>query len=251
MWDNGSGEATRTILSECRDERIVHREFSGENAGQGTPFRWFLQQAKADVVGKVDDDILLPKDWLERIAPVARGHEKAGALGCWIFPIEDWKKLERCPNYVELGGAKMLRWLTVQGHSFLVRRELCKRYVPSQFPSYGLPLDQRQMTLDGYYCGHPLPPVFAHNMDDPRSEQLEYADRNDPNAALTWRSWKFSRDEYAAWIEHDAVQRQLVPYRLELRISNINQTAQRSLRQRIELVVLRALRKRLLGASAR
>lgn len=251
MWDNGSGEATRTILSECRDERIVKKEFSSENAGQGTPFRWFLQRAEADLVGKVDDDILVPKDWLERIAPVARGHEKAGALACWIFPIEDWKKLDRCPNYVALGRAKILRWPTVQGHTFLVRRELCSKYVPPQDAAYGLPLNQLQMTLDGYYSGYPLPPVFAHNMDDPRSPHLAYKDQNDPNAALTWRYWKFSRDEYAAWIARDAVARQFIDYRVELRMSDINRTAKRSLRQRMELAVLRALRKRQLRAADR
>lgn len=232
IWDNGSGEATKTILSEARDERIAVKQFSPENAGQGKAFAWFLEQSKGELLGKIDDDILLPPDWISRIEPVILQNEKAGMLGCWIFTPEDWKDLKDSPNYVMLGKQRILRWPGIQGHSFLVRSSLVRKYVHAR--GYGLPVDQAGMTADGFYCGYPLPLLYGHNMDDPRSEHLAYSDLTDSNAALTWRARGFTRKEYAEWIAADAFRRQVVPFELEQRLVVLNQKPKRTLLERIQ-----------------
>ncbi|MEQ9022138.1 MAG: glycosyltransferase, partial [Pseudomonadales bacterium] len=91
-WDNASQDGTADLIASINDPRVVKRHFNKENVNQYEPCIWFFETATSDVIGKVDDDILLPAGWTERIAPMIRQEPKFGMLGCWIFMPEDWNE---------------------------------------------------------------------------------------------------------------------------------------------------------------
>lgn len=207
-WDNGSEDGAANLIASLDDPRVVKRRFSKTNENQRAPTLWFLENAKSDVAGKIDDDILLPNDWIERIAPLVRSEPRFGMLACWIFMPEDWDEEIARPKIIEVGGTRVFANLRVAGQSFLARTEVLRRHVASERNySYGLPIDQASMRLSGLINGYPLPILFAHNMDDPRSPHclMNQPGGMGEQAALTARKRGFATPEaYAAWIAADA-----------------------------------------------
>lgn len=221
-WDNHSTDGTAELLQSIDDPRIVERHFHPENVNQCEPCLWFFENAKSDVVGKVDDDVLLPAGWIDQIAPLIRQDERFGMLGCWIFMESDWHEDIATTNIINIQGTPIFRSTMLAGHSFLARREYLQRYCIANSPHYshGLPVDRIKMSLDGLISGHPLPLLFAHNMDDPRSPlnlETKPGMAFQSSSALTARKLGFKNiEDYAAWIEADAYFRQKVSFRKQL-----------------------------------
>ena len=218
-WDNGSQDGTQDIIASLDDPRIVAKRMEPENVGQAPACYWFFDEAKSDVIGKVDDDILLPAGWTARLEPMLRKHPEFGMLGGWVFLPEEWNEQKAEQNIVQVGDFRVLQRLTVQGHSFLCRKSYLQKYV-TRDRSHGLPIDRRQMSIDGLISGFPVPPIFLHNMDDPRSEHYAYKDEIaiDGQAALTARVRGFQcHEDYAAWIAEDARQTLEVPFEERLK----------------------------------
>ena len=207
-WDNGSKDGTADLIASLDDPRVVKRHFSKENLNHRVPSLWFLERAESDVVGKIDDDILLPDGWIERIAPMVRSEPRFGMLGCWIYMPEDWDETIAEHKIIEVGGERIFRNAWIAGQSFLARRETLREHViPAELYSYGLPIDQHLMNTNGLIIGYPLPLLFGHNMDDPRSPHCLM---NRPGgmgeaAALTARRRGFkTAAAYEEWIAADA-----------------------------------------------
>jgi glycosyltransferase involved in cell wall biosynthesis len=206
-WDNASSDGTADVIRSLDDPRVVRKHFSQENAMQRTPSLWLLEEAQGDVVGKIDDDILLPDGWIERIAPMVRAEPKFGMLACWIFMPEDWDEAAASRKVVGVGGNRVFHNMWVAGQSFLARKAHLTRYVSPPDSGYGFPIDQVQMTADGLINGFPLPVLFAHNMDDPRSPHclMNHPGGMGEQAALTARMRGFATPQsYAEWIAEDA-----------------------------------------------
>jgi glycosyltransferase involved in cell wall biosynthesis len=207
-WDNDSKDGTADLIASIKDPRVVARHFSKENVKQREPTLWFLDVAKGDVGGKIDDDILLPDGWIERIAPLVRSEPRFGMLGCWIYMPEDWDEAVAAPKIIEVGGQRVFRNSWIAGQSFLARLDLIRGYViPDNSYSSGFPIRQFHMTRDGYINGYPLPMMFAHNMDDPRSPDclMNRPGGMGEHAALTARNRGFKTpEEYGEWIAADA-----------------------------------------------
>lgn len=217
-WDNGSQDGTADIIQSIDDPRLVKRHLNPENVGQQTPCFWFFEHAQSDVIGKIDDDILLPSGWTSRIAPIIRKDPQFGMLGCWIFMPEDWHEDIAQQNIIEQSGERIFRCVAIQGQSFLARKEYMVRY--SENVSYGLPVKRIQMSLDGLISGYPVPLLYGHNMDDPRSPhnfKTKSGNLGD-QSALTARSIGFkSAESYAHWIAEDARTRQTIPFNTQLK----------------------------------
>ncbi|PCJ30688.1 MAG: hypothetical protein COA90_08545 [Gammaproteobacteria bacterium] len=207
-WDNNSQDGVADIISSLNDPRIVEKKFSTENVKQRIPTLWFFEQAKSDLVGKIDDDILLPEGWISTIAPIVRDNSNVGMLGCWIYMEEDWNESIAEHKVLNLEGERIFQNMWIAGQSFLARKETLLRYIlPESDGCYGFPIDQYNMTQDGLINGYPLPIIFAHNMDDPRSKY--YINKNNgelgEHAALTARARGFVNvNAYAEWIAEDA-----------------------------------------------
>ncbi len=238
-WDNGSEDGTQDIIANLDDPRVVERHMSRENVGQAPACFWFFERAQSDLIGKIDDDILLPEGWITQIAPMLRRHPEFGLLAGWVFQKEEWDEEAAAHNIVSVGEYRVLRRMGVQGHSFLGRREYVTKYAVKP-KGHGLPVDQTQMSLDGLINGYPLPIIFLHNMDDPRSPYFAYADAEGitGQAPLTARKHGFKDyDEYAAWIAADA--KNTLEYPFELRLKKARIRREKSLKGIVKRKLLR------------
>ncbi|MGB3534778.1 MAG: glycosyltransferase [Microcoleaceae cyanobacterium] len=235
-WDNASVDGTADIIASIDDERVVKRHFSKENVNQFEPCMWFFETAESDVIGKIDDDVLLPEGWTEQFASLIRQDSQFGMLGCWIFMPEDWNINLAAHNIVEISGHKVFQCTMIAGHSFLARKEYLRHY--SGWMPAGIPLDRVGMSIDGLVSGYPLPLMYAHNMDDPRSplNMTMQSGEVKSDAGITCRRLGFdSPEDFANWIAKDALLRQKIPLDKQLTWHKItrDQTRVGRLRQKI------------------
>lgn len=240
-WDNGSKDGTADIIRDLCDIRVKEKHFHPENVGQTQPCQWFFEKATSDVIGKVDDDILLPTGWINRIAPMIRKEPKFGMLGCWIFMPEDWNESLAQKNIIEISDELIFRTTSIAGQSFLARKEYLIRY--QKLDSPGLPVNRLQMCFDGLIHGYPIPLLYAHNMDDPRSSMntKTQGDSLQEHSAFTARRIGFqSPKDYTKWIMEDAYKYQ--KYTFEHQLWWLKLQADRSLMGKIKYKLLSPFR---------
>lgn len=213
-WDNASVDGSADIIASIDDTRVVARHFSRQNQRQRVPCLWFFEQARGDLVGKLDDDVLLPDDWIDRIAPLLRGSPRFGMLSCWVYMPEDWDESLAAHKIIEMEGVRIFRNMWVGGCAFLTRREHLVRYTQPLRTDNALPIDQYAMTRDGLINGFPLPLLMAHHMDDPRSPHCLMngpGGINDRSSVTARRLGFTSPEAYGSWIAADARQILLDP----------------------------------------
>src|SRR5437016_12509687 len=68
LWDNASTDGTSEYLKTVKDPRIKEIIFSRENVPQTTAVRHVWESSKADLVGKLDNDCLIPRGWLRTLS---------------------------------------------------------------------------------------------------------------------------------------------------------------------------------------
>ena len=91
-WDNGSKDGVADILADIKDERIAEKHFCPVNVMQGYPTEWFLEKSQSSIIGKIDDDTLVPHNWIDIIGPAIHKHSKLGMVGCWTFWPDDFER---------------------------------------------------------------------------------------------------------------------------------------------------------------
>lgn len=206
-WDNASVDGVADIIASLNDPRIAKKNFSKENVKQRAPTLWFFDNAENDVVGKIDDDILLPHGWIDVIAPLIRDNNQFGRLGCWNFMEYDWDEELAAHKILNINGTKILQNMWIGGASFLAKLDHLTPFILPEKMGYGFPIDQYLMTKSGLINGFPLPILFAHHMDDPRSEHCLMTKNGEigPSDSVTARYFGFKDPfEYGQWIAKDA-----------------------------------------------
>lgn len=70
IWDNNSEDGTAQYLLTVEDPKIKYLCFHHINAGIRVPMNWFIDHTKEyEVVAKVDNDTIIPKDFCARMLP--------------------------------------------------------------------------------------------------------------------------------------------------------------------------------------
>jgi len=207
-WDNASTDGAADVVASCDDPRIVERHISKENVMQAIPTEWFLEKSQADIIGKVDDDTLVPHGWIDCIAPALCEHERLGMVGCLTFWPDDFERNRRSAErkVVRVGQHQVLRDVAIGGTGFLMRRELALKYRSNETSGRAFPVSRAQMTFDGYISGWHYPLLWAEHMDDPRSTHclMHVHGTQGSGAALTARTrGAGSTEEYLHWIVSD------------------------------------------------
>jgi len=214
-WDNASTQQTRDFVEAHKDGRFVAQHMSPSNETQRRVTEWFLTQSRAEVIGKVDDDILLPNGWCRTLSNALRCSARFGMLGCWIFAGEDWRPELASKRFQTFDGITLLRNLAVQGQSCVGRREVLERFFCVH--KAGFPINQSKMSMSGLVNGFPVPLVMGHNMDDPRSPLCRFDEQTQRPLGLTARTRKMhDPSSYGDWIHRDAIRRQRRSFATEL-----------------------------------
>jgi GT2 family glycosyltransferase len=209
VWDNNSGAEMRKLLEEYethpRIEKIIFNENNDRLRG---PTNWFWQNSTdADLLGKVDDDCLMPPGWCETLTQAHDDIPTAGALACWHFPEEDVvpdiaeRKVQR------FGGHRIMRNCWVQGSGYLIKRSMVAEMGGladgESFQTYCT-----RAAAAGRIHGWYYPFIYLEHMDDPRAPHTEMKTEEDfhrlgPLSAKTFRvgsreDW-VKRLKYSAW----------------------------------------------------
>ena len=95
IWDNGSTDGTQEYLKTFSNHpKVKCINFCKNNKGISPVTNWFWEQAECDIVGKIDNDILLCDNWLEKLLPYMtmklKNSYKIGAIG-----LNFWHDYER------------------------------------------------------------------------------------------------------------------------------------------------------------
>lgn len=91
--NNGSSDLTQTILHAWQEKlgkEKLHLISLPVNIGAAAARNWLIQEAAAyafDYVAFLDDDVVLPPDWLFHIATARTRYPKAGVWGCRVVDL--------------------------------------------------------------------------------------------------------------------------------------------------------------------
>jgi glycosyltransferase involved in cell wall biosynthesis len=207
-WDNGSVDGVAEYISGLDDKRIVLKHRSDSNVMQAIPTRWFLEQSRAAIIGKLDDDTLVPDGWIKTIGSAIEQHNKLGMVGCWTFWPEDFER-NSGPAQKKIktfGAHRILTNIGIGGTAFLMKKKLALKYLVKDHNGTAFPIDRERMSAGGYCSGWYFPLIWAEHMDDPRSAYCVNRDDSSKNmSALSAKVRGFkTRLEFLDWIKTDA-----------------------------------------------
>jgi glycosyltransferase involved in cell wall biosynthesis len=169
VWDNGSNTETKEVLEKYRSHWCVENIiFNKTNDKLRGPTNWFWENSQtAELLGKVDDDCLVPEDWCGILEEAHKDIPEAGILGCWRFLPEDFRYEKAVKKIWTYGTHQILRNCWVEGSGYLMKREVVHKI--------GFLKDKESFTgfctraaAQGFINGWYYPFLFQEHMDDPR-----------------------------------------------------------------------------------
>ncbi|MEM8873787.1 MAG: glycosyltransferase family A protein [Planctomycetota bacterium] len=90
LWHNGEHAETLRLVREFAEHPKVTRfHHSIKNVQLREPTNWLLGNSTADLLGKVDDDNLMPMGWLDKLRDTHAADWSLSCVGCWTLRVED------------------------------------------------------------------------------------------------------------------------------------------------------------------
>lgn len=176
--DNGSTDGTVEYLRQMREEHagvISKILFNSSNHGLAVPTNVFWRTSKAEFLGKVDNDTLVPKGWLARLLEAQLASDKLGIVGGFHFNMGyvDRDALEK--RVISIDNVKMIPDAFIGGCCYLFRKSLQERFgyleVTPERKTVGWTEYQSAICCNGYYNGYLYPLLHVDHFDDPLSKQ--------------------------------------------------------------------------------
>ena len=91
VWHNGDDQQTLDAVKSFSSHKNFYKfHHSKENVKLRPPTNWLWQNASGDYVAKVDDDCLVPLNWLSVLTSAHNQNSSFGVIGCWHFMPEDF-----------------------------------------------------------------------------------------------------------------------------------------------------------------
>jgi len=174
IWQNGTHSETCKVIKEFQSHPSISEiHWSKENVKLREPTNWLIKNSKADFIGKVDDDCLLPNDWASQLINIHNNILESGynpgMLGCWRFQDEDFRPDLAEKKIQTFNKIKILRNPWVEGSGFLMPKnltiELGEIRKNETFTKYCIRAAKR-----GYINGWVYPFIHQIHMDDPRAK---------------------------------------------------------------------------------
>lgn len=157
IWDNASESETIDYLNTIRQPN-VEIILGNKNESLAKVTSEVFMNSKAEFVGKVDSDMIIPPDWASKL--IAKHKEgRYGFLGGFHFKPEDLNGLKP----IITDGVWVKHHI---GGQFVIRREDFKGYKGEGV--MGLSEYQAEMGLPNGYLWNPI--MYVDHMEDARSE---------------------------------------------------------------------------------
>lgn len=208
IWDNGSNDETKDIIKKYKNHHSVEKIiYNGKNDKLRKPTNWFWENNKyADLLGKVDDDCLVPDNWCQILEQAHKDIPQAGILGCWRFLPEDFNYDKAQKKIMQFGNHKLLRNCWVEGSGYLMKSKVVENIGlinnEESFTGYCI-----RAAAKGFINGWYYPFLYQEHMDDPRVNNTGVRTEEDFQKLipLTARTFKVkTRNDWIKFIKKDA-----------------------------------------------
>jgi len=179
--DNGSTDETVGFLKELDHPNIEKIIFNKKNKGLVKPTKQFWKETDAELIGKIDNDILVPKEWIINLVTAHKSIPNLGVIGYSHYRKEDFNYEQVALKVEEINGIKFRRqpWIggnylmkksTVLDHkNYSQSRKLFKKRILYGFNKY-----QEKLTdsgfIHGYLCDEKKSLYTWDHIDDPRHQ---------------------------------------------------------------------------------
>jgi glycosyltransferase involved in cell wall biosynthesis len=202
VWDNGSGPETRDILRRYESQPCVERVvYNNSNDLLRIPTNWFWETCRhADLLGKVDDDCLVPENWIDVLEAAHREIPQAGFLACWHFLPQDVVLPLAMRKIQHFGRHQIMRNCWVGGSGYLVKREVLERHGPLRLKDSFTDCCIRA-AAGGYVNGWYYPFLYQEHMDDPRAPHTGIRCEEDFQRMIPLTARKFDIRTREQWVK--------------------------------------------------
>lgn len=180
IWDNGSTDGSVDWIRQ-RTRGLSHVRVIEWPCNRGVVFPmnevWGADK-RAELLAKVDNDTLVPPDWLRLLAEWHLASDRWGVLSGFHFRQEGEAQAEdrwMC----RFGGRQVLRQPHVGGCAIMLKREVYERFGPiahrtgdpeRPFMDFGWTFYQEALHAAGWINGYAWPAIHVDHMEDTRSE---------------------------------------------------------------------------------
>ncbi|MGB5749031.1 MAG: glycosyltransferase, partial [Desulfobacterales bacterium] len=212
--DNNSNDGTREWLETVRLEypdRIKDIRYNSTNEGLPGPTNDFWSRADSELIGKVDNDTLVPPGWLERLVEAHQKIPKLAVVGGYHFRPEDFDDKSAHSRLYTHHGIKILPDVHIGGCCYLMKKSIQKIFGPMKFnPAlkiHGWTEYQNMLAGAGYIVGYLYPLIQLEYMDDPRSKKCLINEKYQDYTRKIWRERGInfkSTDQIIEWLHADA-----------------------------------------------
>jgi len=202
IWDNASDQETRDVVAKFENRPCVERMvFNAQNDKLRKPTNWFWENSRdADLIGKVDDDCLVPSNWCSVLEQAHRDIPRAGVLGCWRFLPEDYRHEKAVKKIEAYGHHQVMRNCWVEGSGYLMKREIVDALGVLQeedtFTDYCI-----KAAAKGYINGWYYPFLYQEHMDDPRAPHSGIRTEEDFHRLIPLSARNFKIKTREDWIQ--------------------------------------------------
>ena len=208
--DNGSTDGTVEYLQKLNHPRIEKIIFNKRNEGLVKPTKRFWKESNADLVGKIDNDILVPKGWIDKLMDAHIKIPNLGVCGYCHFREEDFNPDNVKEKVISENGILLRKQPWIGGNYIMKRstvseikgyrqsRKLFQKRILYGFNKYQKKLSEIGY-LNGYLSNEKKDLFLWEHLDDPRHplfhENKEY-----------FKIRNMSAEDIIDWYKRDAKQ---------------------------------------------
>jgi len=216
LWDNNSNQETKDVIKKYEHHKNVAKVvYNNKNDRLRVPTNWFWENyGDCDFLGKVDDDCLVPDNWVESLTKAHDDVPGFGILGCWHYLQEDFIEEYASKKIIQFDHHQVMRNCWVGGSGYLMKGEIVKELgflrERESFTDYCIRAADK-----GYVNGWYFPFLYQEHMDDPRALHTGIKTKEDFDKLVPLTAKNFgvkSVADWAEWMKKDARKLQLFSY---------------------------------------
>ena len=167
--DNGSSDNTVSYLSEIfnsyKSKKVINLSLNNKNEGLSKPTNEFWKTSEADLLGKIDNDILVEDGWLEKLVSAHEKIPDLAVIGGLHFPkqVVSYNKCKQ--NIFHYDDIQILRQPYIGGNyigkkNILLKNGFLEETSNTQFQLGGWTGYQQRLTSKGYIIGYYYPLIY-------------------------------------------------------------------------------------------
>ena len=206
--DNGSNDGTVEFLNQLEHPNIEQIIYNKKNLGLVRPTKKFWDETDAELVGKIDNDILVPPNWIENLVNAHKAINSLGVIGYCHFRNEDFNPTKLALKTEKINGITIRRQPWIGGNYLMKKstiinyngyrqsRKFFKKRILYGFNKYQEELTQKGF-INGYLCNDDKSILTWEHIDDPR-HQFFHKDEN------YYKIRNMSENDIIEWYKKDA-----------------------------------------------